>query len=447
MRVFVWRLFKKGLVVQVALTLLLASAVTIFAIYNSYIARESTDMSRRIKNTNPEGFYLVTDSSNQTNDNLVTRSFNRFYFFVASWYDAVTPSNYGHLPITYIDATHGTLRLDVNVAAMHKSVAERLGLQVGDAIILYPQGKPITVQVVDVYGTTPYNSGIDFGESVLVHTGEVQRNKHFLYQQIPGGLTRDTQIRSSLSALHSRGSVVRALHEDDPMGGMMVRSTYKVITQARLTLLLFLALAYLTAKLLSYMDTRRVLAILKALGLRNNQVSGTILGEAFLSPVFGSLLGGALSFLILRALNDAGYKMPLSLSTVLTAMAMVFPAVALGALVPARLAQVSTVNELLYERPVPLFRERIDRVRQRYPALEPLTARGVHLLRLNVYEGHFDGFIFRKLGDQVQAGEVIALEQSWWGLKTREYVSPIAGVIVYFENMTGMVGIEPIKGE
>jgi hypothetical protein len=444
MRVFIWRLFKKGLVVQVALTVLLASAVALLAIYNSYIARETRNMNGRIVNQNPQGFYLVTDAGTQRNFDPPGGTLARPYELVASWYHEVTPSNFGNLPINYIELTYGYLALapEPNVAAMHDNVARRLGISVGDEIVLSRKGRTAAVRVVDIYDSTPFNFGVDFGEGILVRTGEPQDNKHFLYKQHAWG--RDAQIRSSLAAIHTRGSVIKLLNEDDPMGELMVRANYNVVTQAKVTLLLFLTLAFLTAKFLSYMDTRRVLAILKALGLRSNQVSGTILGEAFISPVFGSLLGGLLAVFILRALNSAGHNMPMSPASVLMAMVAVFPAVALGAIVPARLAQVSTVNELLYERPSAIIREKVDRLARYYPAFEAMSKRGVHLIRLNVYEGVFDGFIFRKLGDRVQAGEVIALEQQWWGLKTREYISPVTGVIIYFEDTTGMIGIEPV---
>jgi hypothetical protein len=227
------------------------------------------------------------------------------------------------------------------------------------------------------------------------------------------------------------------------MAGQFVESSYNVIVQAKLTLLLFLALAFLTAKLLAYMDNRRILAILKTLGLRRNQVAATISGESLLAPIAGSLLGGMASVLLLRMISNSGFDMPLSTQSLVSSMLVIFPAVALGILVPARLAQVSTVNELLLERPAPLVRDYTTSISQRYPALDGLLARGIRLLKLETVQGHFDGFIFRRIGERVQAGEVIALQHSWWGLKTKEYASPIDGVVVYFEEFTGMIGIAP----
>ena len=442
MKILVWRLFKKGWVVQVALTILLASAVALFAIYNAYIARESNVMSGRMKNVNPAGYYLVTDNSLPQNRSGFS-SQGRIVTFVASWFEAVTPSNYGHLPITYLDLTNGNLGLapQTNAAAVHENIAARLGLSKGDELLLYRGGDTLRVIVTDVYSEKPFSSEIDFGESILVRTGERQENKYFLYRQIPGGAARDAQARAALAGLHGRGSAIRSLEEADPMASLFVGSSYNVIVQAKLTLLVFLALAFLTAKLLSYMDSRRILAILKTLGLRKNQVAATVAGESLIAPLFGSLFGGISSVILLGVVNGLGMTLPVSSATIVVSMLIIFPAVALGVFVPARLAQVSTVNELLFERPAAMIRDRTDTARQRYPAMDGFAARGVNILKLETVQGHFDGFIFRRLGDRVQAGEVIALQQSWWGMKTKEYASPIDGVIVYFEAYTGMIGI------
>lgn len=444
MRAFIWRLFKQGFVVQVALTVLLASAIALFAIYNSYIARETSAMNRRIENkANPQGFYLIAEAKTRPNTDTTTRDSLRLYTFVAAWYKAVTPSNLGHLPITYIDTTNGTLHLDDNVAAIHESVAHRLGLRLGDELTLYRQDTPLTVKIIEVFPATPFDLGIDLGEAVLVHTGESEENLHFLYQQTGIGALNISRTKASVLALHSPGSTITSFYDADPMGAMIVRSNYNVVAQAKFSLLLLLTLAFLTAKLLSYMDIRRMLAILKALGLRNNQVCFTILAEAALSPLFGVLLGGATSTVILKALNSAGYNMPYSPLSIFIAIVMVFPAVALGVMIPARFAQVSNVNELLYERQVPLFTESVDRVLRHYPQLDFLVKSGVHLIRLNVSSGEFEGFIFRRLSDTVQTGEVIAHERRWWGLQTVDYCSPVTGTIVYFDEHTGMIGIQP----
>lgn len=108
---------------------------------------------------------------------------------------------------------------------------------------------------------------------------------------------------------------------------------------------------------------------------------------------------------------------------------------------PGVLGLRQTVNEMMFERPIAMIRETSSSLRRRLPQLEALTNRGAHFIQLDTIDGHFDGFIFRKLGDQVRAGEVIALTVWWWGIKTKEYVSPVNGTIVYFQREAGIIGI------
>ena len=441
----IWRMLRKGWVVQVALTALLASAVALFAVYNAYIAREAQVMAGRMQNINPAGYFLVTEQAPRPNEPLSAGN-GRMFSFVASWLHAVTPSNLGDLPVTYLDLTLGDFGFapEAGSAAIHENVARRLGINLGDEITLYPRGgTPLAVRVTDVYSARPFRSAVHFGETIVVRTGAAQQNSHFLYWQIPGTTTREAIVRSALAGIHSRGSAVRAMNESDPMASQFVESGYNIIVQARMTLVFFLAIAFLTAKLLAYLDNRRILAILKALGLRRRQLAASISGESLLPPLAGSLLGGAAAVTLLGLTRRYGFDMPLSGGSLVSAMLMVLPAVAPGVLVPARLAQVSTVNELLLGRPAPLVRDYTTSASQRYPAMDGLAARGVKVLKLETIEGHFDGYIFRHLGDRVQAGEVIALQHSWWGLKTKSYASPIDGVIVYFETYTGMIGVAP----
>lgn len=444
MRRLIWRLIRKGWLVQVALIALLASAVALFSIYSSFLARESSTMSGRLDLKNPDGYYLVTSAAPQENISLGANQGMHFNL-VASWHTEEVPSNLGNLPITFFDTSNGSVGFvrEKDVVAVHSSIAARFGLSEGDEIILFRDGERLPLRVSQVFETSPFATGINLGEGIFAHTGEARKNQTFLYRQTSFGARFDSQARASLSALHGRGSIIRTLNEAEPMGTQLVRSNYGVISQGKVTLVMFLALAFLTAKLLSYMDIRRMLAILKTLGLRRNQTAATVVSEAMIAPLAGALLGSGLTVVIFHLANRAGLGLPFSGNMVLLSIASVLPAVAVGVLVPARLAQVSTVNELLFERPVAMFRDRIDRARQRYPALDGLVAQGAHILRLPMTAGVFEGYIFRRLGERVQKGEVIALEELWWGMKAIEYVSPIDGYIVYFEQETGMIAVSP----
>jgi len=436
-------MIKKSWGVQLAVILLIASGVAVLSIYASYMVREAKDINTRVKNNTPAGFYVVNEPQPRLNVDVNAHPNARDYRFVGSWHYDNTPTSLGTLPITYLDLTYGDISWAprTGVAAIHSNLADRLGISVGDLITLNRQSGPVSVEVTDVYTQTPFYHGIDFGEAIVVRTGDVEQNTHFLYTKTGGFRVSDSQVMNSLKLWHTRNSVVFPAHEDNSFGNLVVQSNYSVISQARLTLLMFICLAFLTAKLLGYLDNRRMLAILKALGLKQGQIALAISIESMITPLCGAVAGGAFSVVLLHTLNRTGYNISFSLHMVVTAMLSIFPAVFLGVFVPARLAQVSTVNELLFERPASMFREKTTSLRKRHPALDPYTDRGVHFLRFETVDGAFDGFIFRKLGDKVQAGEVLGIQSSWWGMKTREYVAPISGTVVYYESHTGIVGI------
>lgn len=451
MRTLIWRLFKRAWVVQAAMVLLIASGVAVLAIYGAYMEREASALNDRVK-TSPEGssgttaggLFYVTDPVASPNRDLTVASFPLTFQFVAGWYNEVVPTTKGDLPVYFLDLTHGqsTLTLGSKVVAIHANIAHRLGLSVGDVLTIFGSGGEIRVRVSDVFSETPFYSGLDFGEGIVVFTGQAQDNTHFLYRRTSSyQTTGDAQLKNAISQWHSRGSSVSQFNEGSMMGDVLVKSNYAVISQARYTLLLFVGLAFLTAKLLGYLDNRKMLAILKALGLRRGEIAASLGAESLLAPLTGAILGASLSVLIISLANAAGHQMSISVSIIMIAMLSILPAVIPGILVPARLAQVSTVNELLFERPAAMFREQTDSLRKHLPALDPFIQQGVRFLRLEASEGNFEGFIFRKLGDKVQAGEVLAFQQSWWGMKTREYVAPIAGTIVYYEPYTGVIGI------
>ena len=445
MTTLIWRMLKKSKGVQMAVVLLLASGVAVLSIYASYMEREAKDMDQRIKNGTPPGYFLVEETKLMRNKQLPSASpFGGYFCLLASWYHAPTLTNLGNMNITYVDVNNVDLKMTLATkgAAVHSELAQRLGLSLGDILTLSRPGGPLIVDVVDIFEARPFDQDFDFGESIVVNTGEEQSNKYFLYAK--GAVQRsDEQTLMAISRRHTRNSTIAPAHELGLMGKLMVQSNYAVISQAKLTLLFFLCLAFLTAKLLGYLDNRRMLAILKSLGLTQRQTAAAISVESLVAPLCGAIAGGALSVALIHVLSRTGYSMNASLHIVLPAMLSIFPAVFLGIFVPARLAQVSTVNELLFERPAAMFREQTNSLRNRHPALDAMVKQGVQFLCFQKADGRFDGFIFRKLGDKVQKGEVLAIQYSWWGMKTNEYVAPVTGRVVYYESYTGMVGIGP----
>jgi len=210
-----------------------------------------------------------------------------------------------------------------------------------------------------------------------------------------------------------------------------------------MTLVVFITVAFLTAKILSFMNGRKSLAILKSMGLKNKEVAAVIAVEALLAPLLGIVVGIVSGSLLLKALEQSGTGLSFVPAVAFGAVASIAPAAALGILVPSRFSQIATVLELLFERAVPLFHERSATVDNRLPGLDAYMAKGTKFIKLNIVEGDFEGVIFRQLGDEVKPGEVIAQGTSWWGLKVKSYVAPLAGIIVYFQQETGYIGIGP----
>jgi len=218
-----------------------------------------------------------------------------------------------------------------------------------------------------------------------------------------------------------------------------------VLKNAQVSLIGFLTVAFLTAKILSFLDGRRTLAILKATGLKNNEVAAVIAAEALLAPIIGSFVGLLSGWVVLNALTQQGLGLSLTPAIALSSVTSTLPAILLGIAVPSRFAQLATVVELLYERSIPLFRERIKTVTRPIPALDAFISQGAHFLKLEMVDGEFEGIVFRGFGDAVKEGEVIAHGTSWWGLKATEYVAPLDGVIVHFQEETGVVGVGPAE--
>lgn len=436
----IWRLFKKRWLVQYAVTLVIASVITVFAVYGAFINRESGTMTTRIENRVPENFFRVRQD--HFSENRFSDPARTMYVLIAGWRNETVRTNVGDLPAALLDLRHGDANITKpGVAALSEATAKRLGLSIGDTLTLYRPEGPLELRMTDAFEDTVLGSGLDFAERVLIYTGEVQENNNFLYKRNSVGYS-DIDIMSSIARHHADAHVWPA-HHPDPTGSSMVVSNYSGIKQAKGTLILFVCLAFLTAKLMGFTDSRRMLAIIKALGLKRSEVTGVIAKEALLAPILGIVVGVVGSTVLLLRLASSGEGMEPTFGVLSGAVIALLPALAVGILVPSRLAGVASVNELLYERPIAMFRAKVNSLAKRAPGLDPLIERGVQFVKLAVIDGVFEGIILRKLGDTVQLGEPLALSYSWWGMRVKEYVAPIAGVVVYYQEDTGYIGIAP----
>ena len=310
---------------------LLASAITVLAIYGSYIEREKGYMSRRIEDIMPPGSYLVKD------DPKMNPKAGVYVSLVAGWRKETVPTNYGDLPITFLDfsgTTHSALPLiPPGSASFHSAVASRYGIEEGDLLMIPWGGRIYELVVKDVASELTMDGTGLGGRNILVSTGEQQMNTRFLYRKRFEHVSEATIIRA-ITYDHMRGVITTSVG-GATVGSAMVNANYNAITQSKLILVIFLSIAFLTAKLLGYLESRKMLAILKALGMKGKEVAGTFAAEALIAPALGMFLGGAVSTAILYSLSKAGVDMSPSLSVIVVAIWLVVPAIIFGIIIPA----------------------------------------------------------------------------------------------------------------
>ncbi|MDP2871526.1 MAG: hypothetical protein Q8P31_03220 [Bacillota bacterium] len=111
---------------------------------------------------------------------------------------------------------------------------------------------------------------------------------------------------------------------------------------------------------LSFMDRRRDLAILKTMGLESRGLLALLLIEQGAIALCGVVAGTLLAVALLARLGSL-FPGPATLSAVTALKGALVGAFVLGAAasLPAALARAATVNELLFNLPVSLYRQRV----------------------------------------------------------------------------------------
>lgn len=205
-------------------------------------------------------------------------------------------------------------------------------------------------------------------------------------------------------------------------------------------LFLFLVLGVGTFNLLSFMDSRRELALLKSMGLQPREMSGLFVIENLLTGLLGIGAG-----VITVSVLDGWTMLPIELTWPLVGRMVLLCVVAFAAATaaPFILARKGSVNQLLLGRPIPLVRRTVTDVARRYPALEPLLAAGFQLVKLPSEDGGFPGICFRRMGQMVKQGETVAWQGSVWGMKELEYIAPCDGEVVQADLTQGLLVIKP----
>lgn len=414
--------------------LVVALTVTVSMICGAYVSREN-GARNSVGNSNMlEGYYTIL--LQQPAYNPAPYRHETPYELVAGWREDNIRTSLGTLSVAFLDLTHSISEsLPIGVSMISEDVARRFGVAAGDSLTLYESGEAFTLTVSENFQGTIFPE-LDLAQRVLIHTGEAQHNQILLYQRRPGFEGTERQLLQALKREHGWASV-RPAHVPHTFS---VLPGYAVAEQIRTMLAVFIFLAVLTAALTAFLDNRRSLSILKALGLASRQVAGFIGLEVALVPLGGIVLGCIFSVATVKVYDLVGPDLEL-FKVIVGSLLPVVLAVAAAVLIPARLASNATVNQLMFERPIHLFNEKVSALSQHIPSLDAYGERRVKFLKLDVADGYFNGVVLRRLGDMVRVGEVLAVSQAWWGLKITEFVSPQDGTIVFYQEDTGYIGV------
>lgn len=434
----VWRFFCRRLSVHLAIVALLSSAIVVLAMYGAYLMRQSQLLSARLEPRVSEGFVLVIEGVPRSPATLPP--FRGMHeppvVLMNSWTKEVLPTSLGNMLV--VTANHPDIpgfSLKPQEVSVPLSFKEVYNLEVGSSLwVQLPRGA-MSHQVVH------FHDGKLFSESLVTASGSGVLATHFLYQ------SRTTETLVEVLR-YLRRVYPSSRMEDRTTTNMLAaditRASYSPGTRAKGELTAFVTIAYLSTTLLGFLDRRKVLAILKSMGLKSGELMKIIAGENALAPLAAAIIGSGTGYGVLWWLWRLGLLSRPDIFVVVGAVIAIVPAVIIGIAVPVRFAQQASVNQLLFERPIPLMYDQVKGLHRRYPALEPHMEKGMQFVKLDVVDGEFPGFIFRKLGNSVKAGEVMAVMYDWGGLRMREYVAPVGGQIVFYQPEAGFIGIRPL---
>ena len=208
---------------------------------------------------------------------------------------------------------------------------------------------------------------------------------------------------------------------------------------------LFLGIGVLTVALMTFLERRRELAVLKAIGVSNNQIVISLAIEQGSAGLAGILAGLIIVFQLSGYISwFSQVDMGNLRSYIWQSALFTFFVLAAGIAFPTVLARVATVNQLLFARNIPIVTTRINHLAKPtgYYMLREANE-NLHFLKLNMVDAHLEGIRLKSVGDMVKKGEVIATEEMYLGMRYHEWLSPCDGVVVEYNVSSGLIGIEP----
>ena len=205
--------------------------------------------------------------------------------------------------------------------------------------------------------------------------------------------------------------------------------------------LLFMAIAVFTITLMTFLERRGEWATLKTIGIDKGQITMLMLAELLCATLLGWGIGCFASWILSAQLNWTSQFSPdFFLGQVLTVGWQSFAIVGICAAFPLATVRVASVAQLLYDRTIPLRRSRTN-------VLERATPDLVYRERLDnvrVLQLPIDGDVlhFKKVGDEVKEGEIVAQRLSLSGYALQEWAAFCTGMVIEF-NEGGLMVIRP----
>ncbi len=435
-----WKCFWK---VQLAALLLTAAVVCALVLYNGYVNAIGAEMSGRAAKID-----LLSDVAVDVPHGDTLAPDTPYSRLVASWKKGSVETAFGSRQIAAVygvssirDATaHIPVPVD-DALWVPEQLMSKWQLEVGSPFLLrfHINGiwHQVTTTVAGSYAATAFDQPLLVNEIWLLRQGVDLVSGHRGLYSVNTGF----EHRFSDYVKHVRPEAV--IITPDYVAGQakqIVSDSFASSMPAISMLALLLVLGIGTINMLTFMDSKRELSVLKSLGMRPVEVGSLFLLEAAATTVLGTV-AGLVAALVARAFVST----PLAISadglrSVLTLVAVSY---ATAVLVPYRLACISTVNELMLDRPIPLLRQTHTSLTRRYPALEDKLGAGLKCLKLNAPDGEFAGIAFRKAGQHVKQGETVAWDSFAWGLGEKTYVAPCDGEVVECDLRQGLIAIRP----
>lgn len=353
-------------------------------------------------------------------------------------------SPYGQLSVLALQpgtSYNGPLPLAGQVLVNEK-LASGLGLPTSDNLTL---ANPETSAEITLQIAGSFSAGSTSGHVLLLYQDLEPLLTNSGYNVFLYDGADQLKPQSALDALNRfyPDSLILTSQQAQLVAQQAVRDTYQGFGNLVLLVFVFLTLGVLTALMLSFIDSKRELSVLKSIGLMPRELWCLFLFSGLATAVGGFLLGVGLTYGASRVMETRGVAISLLPHHILSLGWRVLLAYVLAIAAPAGLARRATVNQLLYDQPIPLFSNKVTILRRHRQLFEDELAQGWQVVQLPVIEGVLEGFVFKKEGDQVKVGEVLAFSPGWWGLSYTEYVATIDGEVAIWREESGILAIKP----